>query len=103
MYGAIMGDIVGSRYEHESIKTKDFPLVSPGCTFTDDTVMTVAVARALLANKETGEPIDFLLVREMQALGRRYLPARFLTAVSATDQPCGYLPAVFGPKAWGKL
>lgn len=72
MYGAIMGDIVGSRYEHESIKTKDFPLVSPGCTFTDDTVMTVAVARALLANKETGEPLDFLLVREMQALGRRY-------------------------------
>lgn len=45
MYGAIIGDIVGSKYEFNNIKTKDFPFVSQGCKFTDDTVMTVAVAK----------------------------------------------------------
>ena len=47
MKGAIIGDIVGSIYEFHNIKTKDFPLLSPNCFFTDDTVMTVAVAAAL--------------------------------------------------------
>ena len=46
MKGAIIGDIVGSIYEFHNIKTKDFPLLSPNCFFTDDTVMTVAVAAA---------------------------------------------------------
>ncbi len=48
MLGAILGDIIGSIYEFDNIKTKDFPLFSPYCIFTDDTVMTVAVAEALL-------------------------------------------------------
>ena len=43
MIGAIAGDIIGSIYEFDSIKTKDFPLFSEGCRFTDDTVLTVAV------------------------------------------------------------
>ena len=47
MIGAILGDIVGSPYEFDNIKTKDFPLFSAQCTFTDDTVMTLAVADAL--------------------------------------------------------
>ena len=46
MRGAIIGDIVGSIYEFDNIKTKDFPLFSEGCFFTDDTVMTCAVAHA---------------------------------------------------------
>ena len=48
MIGAIIGDIVGSVYEWNNIKTKDFPLFSPKCFFTDDTVMTVAIAVGLM-------------------------------------------------------
>ncbi|MBN1277159.1 MAG: ADP-ribosylglycohydrolase family protein, partial [Deltaproteobacteria bacterium] len=48
MLGAIAGDIIGSVYEHNSIKTKDFPLFSPDSRFTDDTVLTVAVASSIL-------------------------------------------------------
>ena len=48
MIGAIIGDIVGSIYEFDNIKTKDFPLFSAESTFTDDTVCTVAVAESLL-------------------------------------------------------
>ena len=48
MLGAIYGDIVGSVYEFHNIKTKEFEMFSPKCEFTDDTVMTVAVAKALL-------------------------------------------------------
>lgn len=49
MIGAIAGDIIGSVYEHAPIKTKDFPLFHPHSTFTDDSVLTVAVAEAILA------------------------------------------------------
>ena len=48
MLGAIVGDIVGSIYEFNNHKFKDFDLFGPGCTFTDDTVLTVAVADWLL-------------------------------------------------------
>ena len=48
MLGAIAGDIIGSVYEGNNIKTKDFPLFSSGCRFTDDTVLTIAVADVLL-------------------------------------------------------
>ena len=44
MLGAIVGDIVGSIYEWDNIKTKKFPLFQEKCHFTDDTVMTIAVA-----------------------------------------------------------
>lgn len=52
MLGAIIGDIVGSIYEFNNIKTTDFPLFSPGCNFTDDTIMTVATADAILHDKD---------------------------------------------------
>jgi len=46
MYGAILGDIIGSPYEFDmGGKTKEFPLFSERSTFTDDTVMTLAVRR----------------------------------------------------------
>lgn len=48
MLGAIIGDIVGSVYEFDNIKTKDFELFKPSCRFTDDTVMTCAVADAIM-------------------------------------------------------
>ena len=48
MKGAIIGDIIGSRFEWHNIKTKEFDLFTPDCKFTDDTVMTVAVGKALM-------------------------------------------------------
>lgn len=48
MWGAIVGDIIGSVYEWDNIKKKDFPLFAKNSRFTDDTVMTIAVADALL-------------------------------------------------------
>lgn len=52
MLGAIAGDIIGSVYESRPIKTTDFPLFRDGSVFTDDTVLTVAVADALLTKKD---------------------------------------------------
>lgn len=48
MIGAIAGDVIGSVHEYTRTKTKDFPLIDPKCFFTDDTVLTVALADALL-------------------------------------------------------
>ncbi|MBT7973610.1 MAG: ADP-ribosylglycohydrolase family protein, partial [Candidatus Marinimicrobia bacterium] len=48
MLGAIAGDVLGSVYEFDPIKTKDFELLDPECFFTDDTVMSVAVADSLM-------------------------------------------------------
>ena len=50
MYGAILGDIIGSPFEFDrGDKTKEFDLFSKDCDFTDDSVMTIAVGEALLA------------------------------------------------------
>ena len=48
MLGAIAGDIIGSVYEARPIKTMDFPLFKPSCRYTDDSVLTAAVAHAIL-------------------------------------------------------
>ena len=75
MYGAILGDIVGSPYEFDcnNYKAKDFPLFSRYSDFTDDTVMTLAVAKALLSSRgQDDSAIKAALVREMQRLGRAY-------------------------------
>ena len=50
MIGAIAGDIIGSVYEASPIKTKDFTLFHRHCRFTDDSVLTVAVAQAILTD-----------------------------------------------------
>jgi len=50
MIGAIAGDIIGSVYEAHPIKTRDFPLFHPRCRFTDDSVLTIAVAQAILSD-----------------------------------------------------
>ncbi len=67
MIGAIVGDIVGSIYEWNNIKTKDFPLFQDKCFFTDDTVMTVAVAEAIMNGAERDDFID-----AMKKYGRMY-------------------------------
>ena len=69
MLGAIIGDIIGSVYEFNNKKQKDFHLFTPMSRFTDDTVMTLAVAEWLTEDKEHSEEG---LVLRMQDLGRRY-------------------------------
>jgi ADP-ribosylglycohydrolase len=69
MIGAIAGDIIGSVYEFDPIKTKDFPLFSPFCSFTDDTVLTVAVADAILNDRSYLEAV--------RDIGRRYPDAGY--------------------------
>ena len=96
MYGAILGDMIGAPYEFDrGAKTKDFPLFSQGSRFTDDTVMTIAVADALL---EVGEEADeaavcAAVVRAMQAWGRRYPRAGYgglFRRWLASDEPEPY-------------
>ena len=72
MYGAITGDIVGSIYEFNNIKTKDFVLFRDGCIFTDDSVMTVAVEKWLLDSGTVDRLNGEELVLLMQYFGRKY-------------------------------
>ncbi|HOE16630.1 MAG TPA: ADP-ribosylglycohydrolase family protein [Syntrophorhabdaceae bacterium] len=57
MLGAIAGDIIGSVYERHSIKKTNFPLFDPLCRFTDDTVLTVAIADAVLTGADYGSKL----------------------------------------------
>ena len=96
MYGAILGDMIGAPYEFDrGGKTKDFPLFARGSQFTDDSVMTIAVAEALMDT--LGQPDDAIraaLVESMQKWGRHYPHAgyggRFRGWLSARNpQPYG--------------
>jgi ADP-ribosylglycohydrolase len=60
MLGAIAGDIIGSVYEARPIKTTTFPLFSAGSRFTDDTVLTVATAQAILEKRDYGQAYRML-------------------------------------------
>ncbi|MCP4042589.1 MAG: ADP-ribosylglycohydrolase family protein [Gammaproteobacteria bacterium] len=64
MIGAIAGDVIGSTYEALGEKRYDFPLFTKYSRFTDDTVLTIAVARAILENRDYGEML--------QEVGRQY-------------------------------
>jgi len=64
MIGSIAGDIIGSVYEHCPIKTKNFPLFDPRCRFTDDSVLTVAVADSILTGRS--------YLESTREIGRRY-------------------------------
>ena len=72
MLGAITGDIVGSVYEWNNIKTKDFPLFRGDCFFTDDTVMTIAVAEGIMNGGRRDDLID-----AMKKYGRMYPDAGY--------------------------
>ena len=79
MIGAIFGDVVGSVYEFDNIKTKDFPLFSPWCEYTDDTVMTVALADALMQFDEINDVEEFkkVLVKTFHRYGKAYPDAGY--------------------------
>lgn len=72
MLGAIIGDIVGSRFEWNNNKNKEFELLNHKCFFTDDSVMSLAIAKALLESKEDYSNLSELAVKYMQEIGRNY-------------------------------
>lgn len=72
MLGAIIGDIVGSRFEWNNIKSKHFDFLTYRCEFTDDSVMSLAVAQALLYCKGDNTNLSALTVKSMQEVGRPY-------------------------------
>ena len=84
MIGAIAGDIIGSVYEWHNIKTKKFPLFSDNCFFTDDTVLTIALADTIL----TGTPyVDNLKTFYRWYPGRGYGGNFHEWAGSQTSEP----------------
>ena len=74
MFGAILGDIIGAPFEFDrGKKTKDFPMFSRESHFTDDTVMTIAVAEALMDSRgRSEEETKQALVDSMRKWGRKY-------------------------------
>ena len=75
MFGAILGDIAGSRFEFDRGNlSKDFELVTDKCGFTDDTVMTIAAAEALMdAGRDADdETVKQRLIEGLRKWGRRY-------------------------------
>ena len=84
MLGAIIGDIVGSRFEFKNHRSKDFELFSADCFVTDDSIMTLAVAKAIMEAAKTKQPstLDYdrdfhnrlsgFTVKYMQEIGRQY-------------------------------
>ena len=72
MLGAIIGDMAGSVYEFHNRKSKDFPLFSERCFPTDDSIMTIAVAKAILENDGKSDGLENKTVEWMQKIGRQY-------------------------------
>jgi len=72
LYGAIIGDIVGSKYEFNNIRTKNFNFYDEDMFFTDDTVMTIAIYNALKKCNGDYSKLDKLTVNEMRLYGQLY-------------------------------
>ena len=93
MLGAIIGDIVGSRFEWNNIKTKEFELFTDECFITDDSIMTLALAKAVLESGGTYSDVSQKAVTWMQAIGRKYPDCGYGSAFAAwmfSDQPLPY-------------
>ena len=87
MIGAIIGDIVGSRFEFNNHRSKDFELFSKDCEVTDDSIMTIAVAKAIMETNKKTKPtllrerennheynklLESMTIKYMQEIGRKY-------------------------------
>ena len=89
MIGAIIGDIAGSRFEWDNHRSKDFELFTPKCFATDDSIMSLAVAEALMRARPDFSDLSAQAVRCMQEVGRPYpdcgYGGRFLGWMYADD------------------
>ncbi len=98
MYGALLGDMIGAPYEFDrGSKTKDFPLFCEKSHFTDDSVMTIAVAEALLDSRyKSDDEIIEAVVKSMQKWGKRYPNAGY---------GCMFIKWLYkkGPKPYGSF
>lgn len=72
MYGAIIGDVVGSTYEFAGEKEKKFPLFPGGSDFTDDSILTIAVAHALLDSLKEQKPFDETVTESLRQWSAEY-------------------------------
>jgi type I restriction enzyme M protein len=72
MLGAVIGDIVGSIYEYKNCKSKNFEFLTSKNFFTDDSVMSIAIAKALLMAKPDFSDLSEMAVKYMQEIGRPY-------------------------------
>lgn len=72
MIGTIIGDVIGSRFEHRNYKGKDFSLFDAACRPTDDTVMSLAVATAIMESAPDFSDLGEQTIRQMQKWGRMY-------------------------------
>lgn len=77
MLGAIIGDIVGSRFEWDNYKAKDFEFFTNDCFFTDDSVMSLALCEALLESKPDFSDLREQAVAKMRAFGEAYPDAGY--------------------------
>ncbi len=93
MLGAIIGDVVGSRFEWHNHKSKEFELFTPKCRPTDDSNMTLAVAQAFLRAKEDKSDMAEQAVASMRELGTKYSHCGFggrFAAWLVSDDPQPY-------------
>ena len=73
MYGAFTGDIAGSRFEFHNRRSKEFTIFHKNCYFTDDSVMTIAVGKALSESRKNGyKDLDEQLDKWMHEIGKKY-------------------------------
>lgn len=72
MLGAIIGDIVGSRFEWNNIKTKEFEFFTRNSFATDDSIMTLAVAKAILESEKNPDILKKTIAKHLQEVGRPY-------------------------------
>ena len=72
MLGAIIGDIVGSRFEHAKKPEENFDLFNEKCHFTDDTVLTCAIAKAILNSNDDFSGLEKQTIKCLRELGKQY-------------------------------
>ena len=77
MIGALIGDISGSRYERVNHKSKEFELFDKKCRPTDDSIMSLAVAKAILGCEGKYDDLSSEAIKSMQELGRIYKNAGY--------------------------
>lgn len=93
MLGAIIGDLAGSRFELHNIKTKEFDFLPSECFPTDDSIMTLALAKAILESKPDHSDLAQKAVQCMQDIGRNYPNCGYGRAFSTwvfSDDPRPY-------------